>query len=105
MAVEEAVLQQTGPEVGGNMHIAKSRNDQVATAIRMELRKNLIDLMLSVIQMHESLAETAEKNVETVILEYTHLQPAQPVTFAHYLLSRFDSLDEICKDTRGLRKS
>jgi argininosuccinate lyase len=93
MAVEEAVLQQTGPEVGGNMHIAKSRNDQVATAIRMELRKNLIDLMLSVIQMQESLTETAEKNVETVILEYTHLQPAQPVTFAHYLLSRFDALD------------
>ncbi len=45
MAVEEAVLQQVGPEVGGNMHIAKSRNDQVATAIRMELRKQLIITM------------------------------------------------------------
>ena len=93
MAVEEAVLQQTGPEVGGNMHIAKSRNDQVTTAIRMELRNKLLDLMLSVLQMQESLLETAEKHVETVILEYTHLQPAQPVTFAHYLLSRFDALD------------
>ena len=86
MAVEEAVLKYVGPEVGGNLHIAKSRNDQVTTAIRMELRKKLIDLMLSVMQMQESLADTAEKNVETVILEYTHLQPAQPVTFAHYLL-------------------
>src|SRR4030065_534762 len=93
MAVEEAVLQQAGAEVGGNMHIAKSRNDQVTTAIRMELRKNLIDLMLSVMQMQQSLADTAEKHVETVILEYTHLQPAQPVTFAHYLLARFDALD------------
>ena len=93
MAVEEAVLQQAGPEVGGNMHIAKSRNDQVTTAIRMELRKNLIDLMLSVMQMQESLTEMAEKHLETVILEYTHLQPAQPVTFAHYLLSRFDALE------------
>ena len=93
MAVEEAVLKDAGWEAGGNLHIAKSRNDQVATAIRMELRNNLLSLMLSVIQMQESLWETAEKHVKTVILEYTHLQPAQPVTFAHYLLSHFDALE------------
>jgi argininosuccinate lyase len=93
MAVEEAVLKEVGLETGGNLHIAKSRNDQVATAIRMELRKNLLSLMLSVVQMQESLAEMAEKHVKTVILEYTHLQPAQPVTFAHYLLSHFDALE------------
>jgi argininosuccinate lyase len=93
MAVEDAVLKEVGLETGGNLHIAKSRNDQVATAIRMELRKNLLSLMLSVIQMQESLAETTEKHVKTVILEYTHLQPAQPVTFAHYLLSHFDALE------------
>jgi argininosuccinate lyase len=93
MAVEEAVLKEVGWEAGGNLHIAKSRNDQVATAIRMELRKNLLSLMLSVVQMQESLAEMAEKHVKTVILEYTHLQPAQPVTFAHYLLSHFDALE------------
>jgi argininosuccinate lyase len=101
MAVEEAVLQHIGPEVGGNLHIAKSRNDQVATAIRMELRKKLLNLMLAVLQMQESLAETAEKHVETVILEYTHLQPAQPVTFAHYLLSRFDGLDRDLQRLQG----
>src|SRR3990170_276674 len=92
MAVEEVVLKEVGWEAGGNLHIAKSRNDQVATAIRMELRKNLLSLMLSAIQMQESLTEMAEKHVKTVILEYTHLQPAQPVTFAHYLLSHFDAL-------------
>ncbi len=47
MAVEEKVLEEIGPEVGGNLHIAKSRNDQVATAIRMQLRKELIDMMFS----------------------------------------------------------
>jgi argininosuccinate lyase len=93
MAVEEAVLKQTGPEVGGNMHIGKSRNDQVATAIRMELRKELLDVMASILQLERRLAETAEKHLETVILEYSHMQPAQPVTFAHYLLARFDALD------------
>ena len=93
MAVEEAVLKEVGWKIGGNLHIAKSRNDQVATAIRMALRRNLLSLMLSVVQMQESLAETAEKHTKTVILEYTHLQPAQPVTFAHYLLSHFDALE------------
>lgn len=93
MAVEEAVLTETGSEVGGNLHIAKSRNDQVATAIRMALRNELLALMRSVAHVQDHLAEVAEENLETVILEYTHLQPAQPVTFAHYLLSYFDMLE------------
>ena len=101
MAVEEAVLEEAGPEVGGNLHIAKSRNDQVTTAIRMELRKNLLDIMQTVVAFQENLAETAGKHVQTVILEYTHLQPAQPVTFAHYLLSRFDALDRDLQRLQG----
>ncbi|MCL4429630.1 MAG: argininosuccinate lyase [Chloroflexi bacterium] len=87
MAVEEAVLAETGAEVGGNLHIAKSRNDQVTTAIRMALRNELLNIMLQVIDMQENLLKSASKHTETVILAYTHLQPAQPVTFAHYLLS------------------
>ena len=55
MAVEEVVLKETGPEVGGNLHIAKSRNDQVTTAIRMQLRNELVELMLKVLEMQESL--------------------------------------------------
>ncbi|MCW4029861.1 MAG: argininosuccinate lyase [Candidatus Bathyarchaeota archaeon] len=92
MAVEEAVLAETGPEVGGNLHVAKSRNDQVATAIRMRLRKELLCIMQEVQNMQKSLLETASKHTETVILAYTHLQAAQPVTFGHYLLSHFDAL-------------
>src|SRR3990172_12325424 len=101
MAVEEAVLQHVGLEVGGNMHVAKSRNDQVATAIRMELRKQLINVMSYVVTMQQALAETAQKHVETLILEYTHLQPAQPVTFAHYLISRFDALERDLQRLQG----
>ncbi len=92
MAVEEAVLAETDPEVGGNLHIAKSRNDQVTTAIRMALRSELINIMQKVIEMQQSLLETASKHSLTIILEYTHLQPAQPVTFAHYLLSYAEAL-------------
>jgi len=86
MAVEEAVLKDAGEAAGGNLHIAKSRNDQVATAIRMELRNELLNLMRAVAHVQDHLAEVAEDHVNTVILEYTHLQPAQPVTVAHYLL-------------------
>ena len=93
MAIEEEVLKETGPEVGGNLHIAKSRNDQVATAIRMQLRQELIELMFKVTAMQQSLLGTADKHIDTVILEYTHLQAAQPVTFAHYLLSHVQALD------------
>jgi argininosuccinate lyase len=101
MAVEEAVLKETDPEVGGNLHIAKSRNDQVATAIRMQLRNELLDLMLNVLQMQENLLGTASKHVDTVILEYTHLQAAQPVTFAHYLLSHVQALDRDLERLQG----
>jgi len=104
MAVEEAVLNDTGPEVGGNLHIAKSRNDQVTTAIRMQLRKELVGLMLQVLRMQESLLETASKHVNTVILEYTHLQAAQPVTFAHYLLSPTQALERDLDRLQGVYK-
>ncbi len=93
MAVEEAVLKEAEEKAGGNLHIAKSRNDQVATAIRMELRKELLNLMRAVTHLQDHLAEVAEDHVNTVILEYTHLQPAQPVTFAHYLLSHVAALE------------
>ncbi len=92
MAVEEAVLNAAGAEIGGNLHIAKSRNDQVATAIRMQLRTELINLTQNLLEMQENLLETASKHVNTIILEYTHLQVAQPVTFAHYLLSHVEAL-------------
>jgi argininosuccinate lyase len=93
MAVEEAVFKEAGEEAGGNLHIAKSRNDQVATAIRMELRNELLNLMRAVAHVQDHLAEVAEDHVNTVILEYTHLQPAQPVTFAYYLLSHYAALE------------
>jgi argininosuccinate lyase len=92
MAIEESVIAGTGPEIGGNLHIAKSRNDQVTTAIRMVLRQELQELMQLTLNMQQSLVDTASKHTQTIILEYTHLQPAQPVTFAHYLMSHTDAL-------------
>jgi argininosuccinate lyase len=93
ISLEEGVINKTGPEIGGNLHIGKSRNDQVSTAIRMELRENLIQLMSSIVKLQEALIQLAKEHVKTVVPGYTHLQPAQPVTFAHYLLSHMDTLE------------
>ncbi len=101
IAMEEAVLKEAGEAAGGNLHIAKSRNDQVATAIRMELRNELLSLMRAVTHVQDHLAEVAKEHVNTVILEYTHLQPAQPVTFAHYLLSHFAALERDLQRLQG----
>ncbi len=101
MAVEEAVLKEAGTEAGGNLHIAKSRNDQVAAAIRIQLRNEVLTLMRSVSHVQEHLTEVADEHLRTVILEYTHLQPAQPVTFAHYLLSYVDAFQRDMERLQG----
>ncbi|UCC58174.1 MAG: argininosuccinate lyase [Candidatus Bathyarchaeum sp.] len=97
LAIEEEVNKKVGNEIGGNLHIAKSRNDQVTTAIRMVLRTSLLELMKFVIKLQDSLIELAEKHSETLVPGYTHLHPAQPVTFAHYLLSYVDMLERDLK--------
>jgi len=93
MYVEESVLGSVGQDIGGDLHIGKSRNDQVSTAIRMTLRENLIRIMAALMDVQEKLLATAEKHTETLIPGYTHTQPAQPITFAHYLLSFSDAFN------------
>ncbi len=92
IAVEEEVIKATGQDIGGNLNLAKSRNDQVSAAIRMESRDKIVDSVETVIELQEALLQQAKKHIETIIPGYTHLQPAQPVTFAHYLVAQFDAL-------------
>ena len=91
--VEEGVIRLAGSDVGGNLQIGKSRNDQVAAAIRMELRKEILNIASSLASLQKALIELADKHVTTLVIGYTHLQPAQPVTFAHQLLSYVDALE------------
>jgi len=92
VAIEEEVIKAVGAEIGGNLNLAKSRNDQVATAIRMKLRREILKTEEAIINLQEALINKAEGNMATIIPGYTHLQPAQPITFAHYLLAQFDTL-------------
>jgi len=89
--VEEGVIRKVGINVGGNLNLAKSRNDQVATALRMALREEVLNIIDLLINLQSSLLDLAEKNLDALIPGYTHLQPAQPTTFAHYLLAQFDA--------------
>lgn len=92
MVVEEKIIEAIGQDIGGNLNLAKSRNDQVATAIRMELREEIIRLIETLVDLQEKMLHLANKHLFTIVPGYTHLQPAQPITFAHYIVAQFDAL-------------
>jgi argininosuccinate lyase len=85
--IEESVIRRTGEEVGGLLHLGKSRNDQVVTAIRMTLRSEILDLANVMLAFELSLVGLSRKYVTFVFPGYTHLQPAQPISFGHYLVA------------------
>jgi argininosuccinate lyase len=91
MAVEEFVRRAAGDEIGGKLHTAKSRNDQVAAAIRLTLRKEILDVESAFLELITSLMTIAEGNVGTVAPGYTHLQVAEPTTLAHVLAAYISS--------------
>jgi argininosuccinate lyase len=85
-AIETAVVEAVGPE-GGRMHTARSRNDEVATCIRYRLREDLLSALEATLALREALLARADEHSETLAPGYTHLQPAQPTTVGHFLLS------------------
>lgn len=87
MLIEEFVIRATNEKVGGRLHTAKSRNDQVSAAVRIALRTKLLDIGIALLRLVDTMIALAEKNVETIMPGYTHLQVAEPTTFAHYLLA------------------
>ncbi len=92
MAVENYVTDMVGQEVAGFMHTAKSRNDQVATDIRLALRSRIIEIQIAILDFIEGLVKLSEEHKETVTIGYTHLQHAQPITIAHNFMAYAQSL-------------
>ena len=86
MFVEEVLTNRIG-DTGKRLHTARSRNDQVALDIRLYLRREIVEIRALVHDLLKTIAETASAHTETVMAGYTHLQRAQPVTFAHYILA------------------
>ena len=83
----EAVLTERIGETGKRLHTARSRNDQVALDIRMYLKEQIVAVKELVISLLSAIENKASENICTVMPGYTHLQRAQPLTFAHYVLA------------------
>ena len=101
-AVERRLTEIVGA-VGGKLHTGRSRNDQVATDFRLWVMDAIREIRPYIHQLQAALCETAEAHVETIMPGYTHVQPAQPITAAHWLMSYFWTLardDERLTDAR-----
>jgi argininosuccinate lyase len=86
LAIEELLTERVG-EIGGKLHTARSRNDQVALDQRLFLRNTLQKIRTLLAELQRSLVIKAEENIDVVIPGYTHTQRAQPVLLAHHLLA------------------
>ncbi len=83
----EAELTSRLGDAGKRLHTARSRNDQVATDFKLWVREECLNLRAEFAGLVKALISIAEKNLDTVMPGYTHLQRAQPVTFGHYMLA------------------
>ena len=91
MHIEAALIEKLG-DVGRKLHTARSRNDQVATDLKLWIRDALDRLDVKLIELQRSLVASAERHRGLIIPGYTHLQRAQPVLAAHYFLAYTEKL-------------
>ncbi|MEM5015958.1 argininosuccinate lyase [Metabacillus indicus] len=90
--LEKLLIDEIGP-VGGKLHTGRSRNDQVATDMHLYLKNHVNEIVGLISAFQETLLKQAKENVETILPGYTHLQRAQPISFAHHLLAYFWMLE------------
>lgn len=91
MNIEAALTAKIGI-TGKKLHTGRSRNDQVATDIRLFMRDSIDEISLELTRLQEGLLGLAEREADTIMPGFTHLQTAQPVTFGHHLLAWFEML-------------
>lgn len=91
MNIEARLIENIG-DVGKKLHTGRSRNDQVATDIRLYLRDELSAIVSELVRLQTALVGLAEQEADTIMPGFTHLQTAQPVTFGHHLLAWFENL-------------
>ncbi|MBY4955912.1 argininosuccinate lyase [Streptococcus suis] len=89
MNIESLLTEKIG-SVAGKLHTARSRNDQVATDMHLYLKDTLFQVISKLTNLQEVLLDVAEQHVETIMPGYTHLQHAQPISFAQHLLAYYN---------------
>lgn len=90
--IEHELIQRIG-DPGGKLHTGRSRNDQVATDLHLYVKKQVIEIQALIRSFQESILTLAKSHVETIMPGYTHLQRAQPISFAHHIMTYFWMLE------------
>ncbi len=101
MNIEARLTEKIG-EVGKKLHTGRSRNDQVATDIRLWLRESIDKILGELIRVRQNLLNIAERETDTIMPGFTHLQIAMPITFGYHLLAWYEMLR---RDTARLRET
>jgi argininosuccinate lyase len=103
MATERALIDNIG-NVGGKMHIGRSRNDLGLTQERVYYRDQVNELIETIIEFQKALTKKAEENLDTVMPGYTHRRQAQPITLAHYLMAQVQAAGRSVERLEGAYK-
>ena len=99
--IEARLIELVG-DVGKKLHTARSRNDQVATDLRLYLRDGMDALAQAIGELQQALLDVAEREADAIMPGFTHMQVAQPITFGHHLLAWFEML---ARDAARLREA
>lgn len=92
MNIESALTERIG-NVGKKLHTGRSRNDQVATDIRLYVRQETDEILLLIRRLQTALTDLAERENTTIMPGFTHLQTAQPISFGHHMMAWYEMLD------------
>lgn len=103
MNIEARLTDRIG-DAGKKLHTGRSRNDQVATDIRLWLREEIDHIANELTRLQNGLLDLAEKEADTIMPGFTHLQTAQPVTFGHHLLAWYEMLVRDSERMQDCRK-
>ncbi|PPD57092.1 MAG: argininosuccinate lyase [Methylotenera sp.] len=101
--IEKRLTDKIG-DAGKRLHTGRSRNDQVATDVRLWLRATVDDILVAIKKLQLSIVDLAEQNADTIMPGFTHLQVAQPVTFGHHLLAYYEMLKRDAERFADCRK-
>lgn len=103
MNIEARLIDRIG-NAGKKLHTGRSRNDQVATDIRLYLRDAIDQILTEIHRLQTALLELAERETSTVMPGFTHLQVAQPITFGHHMMAWFEMLSRDSARFKDCRK-
>jgi argininosuccinate lyase len=103
MNIEARLTERIG-EAGKKLHTGRSRNDQVATDVRLFLRDAIDAIAAELLRLQQGLLALAEQHIDTVMPGFTHLQVAQPVSFGHHMLAWFEMLQRDRERLHDCRK-